>query len=227
MLDKARIATAKKFCPAGGESPACDHLGERSSDAFHDRDAVEQAILELSESDLLRLKHFAMWRIRGLGRKARGRTHEDLLGEAITSILSGRRPCRKSIKFYVHLEGCIRSISNGWAQKNDIDLWFDTELGAMMRESKTGSPAELERARDGEPDPEQQADVVMQMARVHRIFPCGTTDRKIIDCWENGQNHAETQTKLGLSKKLYDAAVKRIRRTAVSKRAFIHGKEYM
>jgi len=210
------------------KSPACHHLGELPSDSFHDRDAVEQAILALSEAELLRLRKFAIWRIRGLGRKARGRTHEDLMGEATTSILDGTRPWRKSIAFYVHLRGCIRSISNAWSQKNDIDMWFASELASSEGESKAGRvrPA-LEAVRDGGPDPEHRAHVRLQLERVHRLFPCGTTDRQIIDCWANGQTHAEAQAELGLSKNLYDAAVKRIRRTATAKRAFVYGEEYM
>jgi hypothetical protein len=203
-------------------------LGEPLSYSFHDKDAVKQAILALSEPQLLRLRRFAAWRIRGLGRKAQGRTHEDLLSEAITSVLGGTRPWQKSVGFYLHVQGCIRSISNAWFQKNVVDLWFETDLCGFMDEPKTTKfVSALETAADTGRDPEDRAHMKMQMDRVHRIFPCGTIDRQIIDRWANGQNHAETQAQLGMSKNMYNAAVKRIRRTAVTKRAFVYGKEYM
>lgn len=139
-------------------------MGELLSDSFHDKDAVEQAVLALSQGELLRLRKFAVWRIRGLGRKARGRTSEDLLGEAITSILDGTRPWRKSIAFYVHLRGCIRSISNAWSQKTDIDMWFESEMKSSESETKSGKvrPA-LETVRDDGPDPEHRAHVRLQL----------------------------------------------------------------
>jgi len=228
MLDRARIGTPKKILSREGQSPACHHLGEGLSNSFHDKDAVEQAVLALSEGELLRLRKFAVWRIRGLGRKARGRTSDDLLGEAITSILDGTRPWRKSIVFYVHLRGCVRSISNAWSQKNDIDMWFESEMKSSESEAKDGKVRlALEMVQDDEPNPEHRAHVRLQLERVHRLFPCGTTYRKIIDCWANGQNHAEAQAELGLSKNIYDAAVKRIRRTAAAKRPFVYGEEYM
>ncbi|MDQ6759601.1 MAG: hypothetical protein M3Z32_07020 [Acidobacteriota bacterium] len=202
-------------------------MGELHSESFHDRDRVEQAILALSQPELLRLKKYAVWRIRGLGRKARGRNHEDLLNEAVTSIVEGIRPWRRSILFYVHLRGCIRSISNAWSQKNDVDLWFESEIDSLVTESKTARVPLYQGARDDQPTPEERAHVNLQLDRVHRLFPCGTTDRQIIDCWANGQNHSEAQAELGLSKNMYDAAVKRIRRTAASKRAFVYGEEYV
>ena len=46
---------------------------------------VDRAIEALTSSELLRLQKFADFRVRGLGRAARGRTGEDLLGEALAS----------------------------------------------------------------------------------------------------------------------------------------------
>jgi hypothetical protein len=202
-------------------------LGDLYSDSCHDKDAVERAILALSEAELLRLKKFAVWRIRGLGRKARGRTYEDLMGEAVGNILGGTRPWRKPVDFHIHLQGCIRSISNAWSQKNDIDLWFESETDGLESDPQSRKVPVLAGARDAGPNPEDRAQVKQQMDRVYRIFPCGTTDRQIIDCWANGQNHSEAQAELGLSKNMYNAAVKRIRRTAASKHAFVYGEEYM
>jgi len=46
------------------------------------RDEIHRAIEALTPGELLKLKCFAVWRIRGLGRASCGRTWEDLFGEA-------------------------------------------------------------------------------------------------------------------------------------------------
>ena len=46
---------------------------------------VDRAIKALTSSELLRLQRFANFRVRGLGRAARGRDWEDLLEEALLS----------------------------------------------------------------------------------------------------------------------------------------------
>jgi hypothetical protein len=43
----------------------------------------------LSPGELLKLKHFAAWRMQGLGRASCGRTWEDLLGQAKLEVLQG------------------------------------------------------------------------------------------------------------------------------------------
>jgi len=48
---------------------------------------VQEAIDNLSPADLIRLEGYAVWRIRAIGRKALGRNHEDLLGEAVFATL--------------------------------------------------------------------------------------------------------------------------------------------
>ena len=53
------------------------------------RDEVYRAIQALTPGELLKLKHFAAWRVRGLARASCGRTWEDLLSEANLSILEG------------------------------------------------------------------------------------------------------------------------------------------
>jgi len=53
------------------------------------RDEIHRAIEALTPGELLKLKRFAVWKIRGLGRARCGRTWEDLLGEAKLSTLEG------------------------------------------------------------------------------------------------------------------------------------------
>lgn len=53
------------------------------------REDVEKAVEQLSPEDERRLQKFALYRIRGLGRKAVGWSHEDLQREAITATWIG------------------------------------------------------------------------------------------------------------------------------------------
>jgi len=217
----------KNILSESASRPALPYVSEVLPKSLDYRARVEREILALSDAEMLRLRKYAVWRVRGLGRKAQGRNAEDLLNEAMTSIIDGTREWPPTIPFYIHLRGCIRSISNAWSQKNSIDLWLESEIDNLVSDSQQGKIPLFERARETRPDPEELAHVAIQVDRMHRIFPCGTTDRQIIDCWASGQSHSEAQARLGLSKKVYEAAVKRIRRTADSKRAFVYGEEYI
>src|ERR1700733_4809536 len=53
------------------------------------RSDLDQAITALSTADERRLEKYARYKIRGLGRRARGQTYEDLLQTAMASIYEG------------------------------------------------------------------------------------------------------------------------------------------
>ena len=57
------------------------------------RDEIGRALEALTPGQLLKMKHFAAWRMRGLGRAACGRIWEDLLSEAWPAILEGATAC--------------------------------------------------------------------------------------------------------------------------------------
>ena len=91
---------------------------------------VVKAIESLSDGQLLKLQRSAKWRIRGLGRMALGRDHKDLLNEAITRTLEGKRTWAKDkVDFPGHLIGAMQSISSGWADScAPKEAAFESEL---------------------------------------------------------------------------------------------------
>jgi CheY-like chemotaxis protein len=84
---------------------------------------VDRAIKTLTSSELLRLQQFAKFRVRGLGRAARGRNWEDLLEEALYRTLVGAedaatgRHWNKKVPFGQHLRWAISSIANVWKRQ--------------------------------------------------------------------------------------------------------------
>jgi hypothetical protein len=83
-------------------------------------DEINAAIDALTDQETGRLLQYARWRMRGLGRKSRGQNYEDLLQEAVTATLDGRRRWNKeSVSFFNHLIGAMRSISNHWGERFD------------------------------------------------------------------------------------------------------------
>src|SRR5579864_8087594 len=89
------------------------------------RREIHRAIKALTPGELLKLKHFAVFRMRGLGRAASGRTCEDLLSEARLAFLEGAasngsgRNLKAGMALVIQLIGAMRSISSHW--KRDFD----------------------------------------------------------------------------------------------------------
>ena len=99
--------------------------------------------------DLGRLEKYARYRIRGLGRKATGRDHEDLLGEAVQDTLDlEKRKWNKRVSFAQHLMGAMRSISSHWREQFDTrEPLLESEVFRTTEEGEVLSP--LDGARWG------------------------------------------------------------------------------
>ncbi|HEY3569915.1 MAG TPA: hypothetical protein VGP73_18420 [Thermoanaerobaculia bacterium] len=101
-------------------------------------DEISHAIAGLTVTDLQKLKGFAYFRMAALGGLSRGRNYEDLLEEAMTATLDGRRTWRKgSVTFVNHLMAVMRSTSDNWATKEDQREVAEVELyGASQDEDE-------------------------------------------------------------------------------------------
>lgn len=98
-------------------------------------DEIIQAIEGLSAADLLKLQKFGRFRMAALGGLSRGRNYEDLLEEAITATLDGRRTWRKSsVTFVNHLISVMRSTSDNWATREDRREVVEAELYGAGRD---------------------------------------------------------------------------------------------
>ena len=124
------------------------------------QDEIHRAIEALTLGELLKLRHFAAWRIRGLGRAGCGRTWEDLLGAANLSILEGAanngsgRRWKGTVDLVTHLTGAMRSISSHW--KRDFDEQeADLESEILTRTEKDDATSPLDNAVSKAPSQER------------------------------------------------------------------------
>ena len=125
---------------------------------------VIAAIESLSAEEFHRLKKFAGFRIRGLGRAAMGRDYSALLSEAVVSTLQGsegglegRKWAKNRVRFINHLLGAMRSISSHWkeaferrgTEAEQLD-WMQTtedEDGNVLRPSENLADARVDPYR--------------------------------------------------------------------------------
>jgi len=112
---------------------------------------ILRAVDALSDADNQRLEQYAINRIHRIGRAASGRTHEDLLHDAVVRLITGPRHWYPDdgVSFVVCLLGVIRSLSSAWAghRKRNADspdyAGLESELSVTGEEGKRVSPFEV------------------------------------------------------------------------------------
>ena len=179
-------------------------------------DETHRAIDALTDGERLKLKHFAAWRMRGLGRAGRGRTPEDLLAKAMLRVLEGAanngsgRRWTGNVNFAMHLAGAMRSISSHW--KRDFDEQeADLESEILKRTEEGDAASPLENAVFHAPS--QERDVVARQQWDLIVARCrdDLAASQVIDGLSRGLTPAEVMRTYGLSIRDYRQAVKRVR----------------
>lgn len=192
---------------------------------------VDRAIEALTPSEVLRLQQSADFRVRGLGRAARGRTWEDLLGEALLRTLIGAedtqkgRHWNKDVDFVCHLTGAMRSISSCWrrqfeaaVQREETEAYLIPALPLHDAEGQEKSP--LDDVASGhvtagglwgtDAAADQRLIEKDEEDRVLTIFKDDTEATGVLQGLLDGLKKNEIMSKYGLAEKQYAAAVKRI-----------------
>ena len=177
---------------------------------------VDRAIEALTSSELLRLQQFAAFRVRGLGRAARGRTGEDLLAEALLGTLIGTevtgkgRHWNKDVDFVRHLTGAMRSISSCWKRQfKEKEAYLISELFLHDPEEQEGSP--LDNVASGDPAADQRLIEKDEQDRVLTIFKADPEATQVLHGLLGSLKKNEIMSGYGLDEKRYAAAMKRIR----------------
>lgn len=172
-------------------------------------DEVKAAIETLTKGQLVKLEKYARYRIRGLGRKALGRDHGDLIKEALAATLAGDRRWRKAtVDFFTHLTGVMRSISSHWGEQfSPEEAYAESDL---MRED--GRPGPLQSIAAETPSIDNVIDARQRLAQIERQFASDPAVPSIINGFRKGMTGPEIQLATGLSKKDYESAIKRMRR---------------
>jgi hypothetical protein len=177
---------------------------------------VNRAIEALTRSDLLRLKHFAVWRFRGLGRACCGRTWEDLLSEAKLSTLKGAanngsgRRWNQNVDLVTHLVGAMRSISSHW--KRDFDEQeadLETEIVTRNAEGDWVSP--LDYAASNDPSQEQCLSGREALDKLSRQFPADSAAGRVVAGWNRDLTPSAIMHSFKLTKSEYERTVRQIR----------------
>lgn len=179
---------------------------------------VDRAVKALTPAEQLRLKGFAMFRVRGLGRAAGTRDWEDLLQEALYRTLIGATDTRngrhwnKKVNLVKHLEETMRSIANSWKRQftgPQASTYLASEFRTLDDEGEEYSP--LDNLASGQPLTDQElieAEEENRMLRTLRDDPDATV---VLLGWMNGLRKNEILAKYSLDEKSYAAAVRRMR----------------
>lgn len=179
-------------------------------------DDVARAVESLSSTDLRRLKRFAEYFVRGLGRAAAGRTAKDLLQEAFASTAigaaggdKGRRWETNRIGLTEHLFGAMKSIASHWEEAFDQEEWSDADAARENDAGETVRP--VEQAVSTLPDAFRAYSAKQQIAAIEEQLSDSEDAQLVLEGWKEGMTGPEMVAKLGLTEKQVDAAIKLIR----------------
>jgi hypothetical protein len=181
---------------------------------------VMAAVESLSAEQYYRLKRFARYRIRGLGRAARGETYVSLIDEAMSATLrgaeggpEGRKWPKNRVSFMDHLFGAMRSISSHWkeayerrgleAERLDCELTAEDESGNPLRP--------VEQAIDPAANPFRICAANELLEALDKHFAGDQDALLVIEARKAQMNVSEMVTQLGLTKNEVNAAMQRIR----------------
>jgi RNA polymerase sigma-70 factor (ECF subfamily) len=156
----------------------------------------------VTDLELLRLKTLARWYARGLPLDV---TWEDLIQEALTRIIVGKRQVPEGVAMVAFLAGVMRSIRS--------EHWQRVEgTSARVRSARSQSAHRQIEPVDGAPGPDRAVMAQQELARVRELFAEDPTATAILDGLARGLTAEELRVGLGLSDTDYASARKRMRR---------------
>jgi hypothetical protein len=150
--------------------------------------------------------------VRGLGRRASGRSHEDLLNEAIADTLDPeKRRWNKQVSFVTHLIGAMRSIASHWKEQFDAD---EPRLESeVVRTSEEGEPlSPLDLVASNAPDAERAVEARQELEEIEKMVAGDHIVSDILGGMRAEMLPSEIREALGLSQRDYETAMKRLRR---------------
>jgi len=181
---------------------------------------VMAAIESLSAEQYYRLKQYARFRIRGLGRAAMGRDYHALLSQAVVSTLhgaeadiEGRKWSKNRVPFVDHLLGAMRSVSTHWREayerRGTEAERFDCEVAQEDEEGNLLCPTE--KAIDPAADPFRSYAAKELLDALDKRFAEDEDALLVIEARKDGMTVPEMVAGLGLTEKRVNAAMQRIR----------------
>jgi hypothetical protein len=174
------------------------------------RQEIDDAFGSLTQGELVKLKKFAAWRVRGLGRADVEHDGEALLHDAVLATLvgcDGRRGRRwnKRVDFVKHLTEVMRSISSHWQEKGKR-----TPVSGRAVVPNVGGKAVRDSHVSREPSAERKFAAKEAVAEIFELLKEDKEALLVLEALRTGMLRKDiVGVKLGQQQ--YDTAMKRIR----------------
>lgn len=162
------------------------------------------ALKLVTEMDLLRLKSIARLYARGLPPDV---TWEDLLQEAITRVLTGKRPKPDDVPMVAFLGGVMRSL-----RSDHIRRARRGDSGRIGKDDERFSGNEV---LDPSADPERALIAADELEKIRQLFADDPVALNIIDRLAEGFTPEQIRAHHNISRTDYDSARKRMRRCLI------------
>ena len=155
--------------------------------------------------ELLRLKTLARWYARGLPPDV---GWEDLLQEALTRILVGKRQVPAGVPTIAFVAGVMRSLRSEHWQRAEREMARDRR----RRNSLSKLPHRETELVDSAPGPDRAVMAQQELAAIRSLFANDATALIILECLAHGLTAEEIRVAAALSDTEYASARKRMRR---------------
>lgn len=175
---------------------------------------VEQAIARLTRADFARLNEFAKNRAHMVSLFGVSCDGEDLLQEAVFSLLQERRHWNpKKVNFMGVLMGAIRSISFNLKERSK-STGFEIPASQFVEQDADGAemPTPVDLAQEARLNPEQTVLVFSLLDELQEVFADDPEALVIMDGWSDRMSGTEIIDALGIDRNAYETIVRRIRR---------------
>jgi len=198
--------------------PLLTEIGNGELRRLLDKVEVSIAIEALTACDKLRLRNFAEFLVRRLGRAAGGENWEDLLKEAFLRTWIGTesrhkgRHWNKKVDFVRHLTETMRSISNSWSRQrsSERDIYRISELSIVDADGRENSP--LDSVASTDPPADQGLIESDEIDQVLALFDHDLEAKQVLRGRMDGLTDSEIRKKYRFSEKRYVTIMKRIRK---------------
>lgn len=172
-----------------------------------ERIEIERAFESLTDTDWIRLKNFANYRIRGLGPMARDRDGQDLLSEAVYRTLLGTRHWKTNIDFVHHLRETMRSIADQWKRRLKASPFGEN----TSTDSEGEEHSLIDDAVSVHVSIESRLSEESELNRVINLFKDDSDSECLLRGVAGGLRKSDLMSRYGLDEKRYAAALRRIR----------------
>lgn len=186
-------------------SPSKDLCPDEYASSAESRAAVSA----LSDDDYIKLMVIAAFFCRERRLRRDQLEPEELLGEAISRTLAGDRKWRKNrVNIVRHLDRCMESISGHAVAQEKAKTEMSQAVFADEFDEKTQAPRATQRA-----DAEMRALAIDELEQIRDLFKRSPIAFQVLQLKAGGHTESEITLKLGIGKKGYEAARKKIERT--------------